>query len=386
MLSYFLYIIVSFLGFLILIIINSKYRELSNINKFLQIPIGIIAFRYFFHAISIVYQTHLTHSLINAFDILGTMSIVCFYLYISGLVRRPNNLKISYLHFFSPCLLILVFLLIQVIDEPYKPMVRMFYASCAVVIGIFYCIITFKLLHKHVWHRAKDIKRFANQDRVIYRWALFLYICSCLLILSFSFRVILYNFYDVIKSQSSLLEASSIIWLVLLIKILVTPKILYGYDILSNKIDAVAIPGLAMESIWSYSETQAITNEKDQRLSPKIRPFLREHFHRIEEATIFNKFLRNGDASIDDLAQEIKIPSSHILYLFKYHSNESFVDFKKIIRIYDALSLIKNGYLNSQTFESLAIAVGFTSYTSFFVSFRQITGRSPQDYLLSRVR
>ena len=96
--------------------------------------------------------------------------------------------------------------------------------------------------------------------------------------------------------------------------------------------------------------------------------------------------MRNGTASIDDLAQEIKIPSSHILYLFKYHSNESFVDFKKIIRIYDALSLIKNGYLNSQTFESLAVEVGFTSYTSFFLSFRQITGRSPQDYLSSRVR
>ena len=386
MLSYLLYPIVSFLGFLILVIINSKYRDLSSINKFLQIPIGIMSFRFFFHAISLFYQTQLTQSLINVFDVLGTMSIVCFYLYIRGMVLRANHLKINYLHFFSPLLLMIVFLLIRVVDEQYRPMVRMLYAACAGVIAIFYCIVTFMLLNRHVWNRAKDIKNFANQDRVIYRWAMFLYICSCLLVLSFLLRVFLYNFYDIIKSQSSLLEISSIIWLGLLIKILMTPKILYGYDILSNKIDAVAIPGLAMESIWSYSETQAITNEKDQRLGPKITPFLRDHFHRIEEATIFNKFLRNGDASIDDLAKEIKIPSSHILYLFKYHSNESFVDFKKIIRIYDALSLIKNGYLNSQTFESLAVEVGFTSYTSFFLSFRQITGRSPQDYLSSRLK
>lgn len=386
MLSYLLYTIVSFLGFLILVIINSKYRALSNINIFLQIPIGIISVRYFFHAISLVYQTALTHSLINAFDILGTMSIVCFYLYIRRLVLKPTNLKISYLHFFSPLFLIVVYLLVQVIEVPYRPIIRMSYAGSAVLIAIFYCIIAFDLINKHVLHRPKDVKSFAVQDQVIYKWALFLFICSCILVLSFSLRVILYNFSDVTKSQSSLLLGSSIIWLVLFIKILMTPKILYGYEILSNKIDAIAIPSLAMESIWSYSETQAITNEKDQRLSPKIIPFLREHFHRIEEATIFNKFLRNGDVSIDDLAQEIKIPSSHISYLFKYHSNESFVDFKKIIRIYDALSLIKNGYLNSQTFESLAVEVGFTSYTSFFLSFRQITGRSPQDYLSSRVR
>jgi len=386
MLSYFLYTIVSFLGFLILFIINFKYRALSNINIFLQIPIGISACRFFFHAISLVYRTSLTNSLINTFDILATMSIVCFYLYIKRLVFKPNNVKITNLHLLSPLLLIVVFFLIQVIDVPYKPIVRMSYAGSAILIAIFYCILTYRLLNKHVLNRPKSIKSFAVQDQVIYGWVLFLFICACILVLSFSVRVILYNFYDVTKSQSSLLLGSSILWLVLFVKILMTPKILYGYDILTNKIDTMAIPSLAMESMWSYSETQAITNEKDQRLSPKITPFLREHFHRIEEATIFNKFLRNGDSSIDDLAQEIKIPSSHMVYLFKYHSNESFIDFKKIIRIYDALNLIKNGYLNSHTFESLAVEVGFTSYTSFFLSFRQITGKSPQVYLSSRAR
>ena len=137
MLSYLLYTIVSFLGFLILVIINSKYRALSNINIFLQIPIGIISVRYFFHAISLVYQTALTHSLINAFDILGTMSIVCFYLYIRRLVLKPTNLKISYLHFFSPLFLIVVYLLVQVIEVPYRPIIRMSYAGSAVLIAIF---------------------------------------------------------------------------------------------------------------------------------------------------------------------------------------------------------------------------------------------------------
>ena len=221
MASYFLYMIVSFLGFLILIIINSKYREVSSVNIFLQIPIGIIASRNFFHAISVFYQTPFTHTVINGLDILGTMSIVCFYLYIRGLVLKSNELKSNYFHFFSPLLLMFIFLLIQFVDEQYKPLVRMTYAASAGMIAIFYCILTFKILHKHVWNRPKGILGFAEQDQVIYRWAVFLYICSCLLVLSFLFRIILYNFYDVIKSQSSSLLVSSTIWVGLLIKILV---------------------------------------------------------------------------------------------------------------------------------------------------------------------
>lgn len=67
-------------------------------------------------------------------------------------------------------------------------------------------------------------------------------------------------------------------------------------------------------------------------------------------------------------------------YVFRYHSRENFQDFKKIIQINDAIELMKAGYVKQQTIESLALTVGFSSYNPFFLSFKNITGITPQQY------
>jgi AraC-like DNA-binding protein len=86
--------------------------------------------------------------------------------------------------------------------------------------------------------------------------------------------------------------------------------------------------------------------------------------------------------TIEDLCIKLNIPKSHIIYLFKYHSNVNFSDFKKLIRIQKAISLFDENYLACNTMESLALEVGFSSYSPFFKSFKTITGYSPQEYCL----
>jgi AraC-like DNA-binding protein len=83
---------------------------------------------------------------------------------------------------------------------------------------------------------------------------------------------------------------------------------------------------------------------------------------------------------VADLANYLNIPKSHLIYVFKYHSNISFIDFKKIIRIQKSTLLISEGYLKVNTFESLAAEVGFSTYSAFFKSFKSIIGVSPQEY------
>ena len=79
---------------------------------------------------------------------------------------------------------------------------------------------------------------------------------------------------------------------------------------------------------------------------------------------------------------ELNVFLSHILkYLFKYHSKVSFSDIKKIIRIQDAIGLIEQNYLTTNTMESLSKKVGFTSYNPFFTSFKDVVGKSPQEYI-----
>jgi AraC-like DNA-binding protein len=162
-----------------------------------------------------------------------------------------------------------------------------------------------------------------------------------------------------------------------------TPEILYGIQILNKKIETYSNPKYGMDFIWSIDPVQKIINLKDQKLTEKISPSLTQYFHIIEEAVLFKKFFRTPENTIDDLAKNLNIPKYHLTYVFKYHSKESYSNFKKIIRIQDAINILKSGYLASHTLESLSTEVGFSSYTSFYLSFKEITGKSPQEYLVN---
>lgn len=85
---------------------------------------------------------------------------------------------------------------------------------------------------------------------------------------------------------------------------------------------------------------------------------------------------------MDEFAILLKIPKSHLKFIFKYHSKISFSDFKKIARVQDALVLIDQNFLTTNTFKALSKKVGFTSYNPFFTSFKDVVGKSPQEYIL----
>ena len=107
---------------------------------------------------------------------------------------------------------------------------------------------------------------------------------------------------------------------------------------------------------------------------------LKEYIRRIEVVSLETKLFRKQGVTLDEFAAELKIPAFHVAYVFRYHSRENFQDFKKIIQINDAIELMKAGYVKQQTIESLALTVGFSSYNPFFLSFKNITGITPQQY------
>ena len=49
--------------------------------------------------------------------------------------------------------------------------------------------------------------------------------------------------------------------------------------------------------------------------------------------------------------------------------------------IIDAVALIEEGYLKTNTLDSLSKKVGFNTYNSFFMGFKEITGKAPQNYV-----
>ncbi len=158
------------------------------------------------------------------------------------------------------------------------------------------------------------------------------------------------------------------------------PEVLYGYAYLLKKIEEEKKSEVVINSFWKNEVRFKITNVQDLQLQQKINRLVLHYMTSIDELSATSNAFRDPKFSIGDLANKLNIPKSHVTYLFKYHSEISFSDFKKVVRIKDGLKLIELNYLKSNTFDSLAKEIGFASYNTFFTSFKDIAGITPHEY------
>ena len=196
-------------------------------------------------------------------------------------------------------------------------------------------------------------------------------------------RLLLVTFYEfnIGINEYSYLWISALIWISMFIKILVTPEILYGFNVFDNTLKNEKKSNIELAVFWDMEPKMVSNNIQNNQLKEKIDKNLIEYICKIEQISLEFESFKSFKFSISDLAIKLKIPISHINYIFKYHCKVSFSDFKKMIRIHHSIVLIESNYLKTNTLESLAKEVGFASYNSFFTSFKEITGLSPRDHI-----
>jgi AraC-like DNA-binding protein len=173
---------------------------------------------------------------------------------------------------------------------------------------------------------------------------------------------------------------NAIAWFVVFMMILTSPSILNGY---LNQLNFERVVGAKPNSNWCLKPVNQITNTQDLQLSHKINVKLEDYFLQIDQFVEEEHFFRQTGLSVNDLALKLKMPKSHLSFIFKYHSEISFSDFKKVVRIKDSLTLIEEGYLKTNTFESLSKNVGFSTYNTFFIAFKEVTSKAPQEFVTS---
>jgi AraC-like DNA-binding protein len=243
-----------------------------------------------------------------------------------------------------------------------------------------YVFLIYKLLKSFVWVKKNTSNLINKQKKLNSKWTYFLFsavlIASVRLLISVFFEL---NNGGVIRGFS-FQWVSALIWLSVLIKILVSPEILYGYNTLYEKADENRIDNLALPDIWDLNFTKKITNTQQLLLKEKINSSILGYIEDVEKITLKDHIFRNPSISISEIANKLNIPKSHITYLFKYYSTISFSEYKKIVRIQDALRLINKDYLKENTLNYLSKKVGFPSYNTFFTSFKEVTGISPLEY------
>ncbi|MEN3325004.1 AraC family transcriptional regulator [Mariniflexile soesokkakense] len=383
----FLFLFTGIVGIITIAIMLTSYRSNPFYNAFLLLIIIVISIRFIVHS---TYKLGLQNFFSpdkGIYSIFYLVVVPCFYLYYKNLVLPNKTYDLKDLKH-----LIFIGLLYFINTNPhitgshifqYRPLINF------TLIGIFilfYLTQIVRLLSKNIWFK-KDLLINNTQLRLVKNWTIYLFTQNVLAVIT-----LLASIYSEVCSKSSLSGKSMAVllllyWLFIYFKILTAPEILYGLPILNKKILKFNSPeedytqtSVTKNGNWIL-EISDKKNDQDLKLQEKIMSNIISYIQEIDKLSTDKHFFRSPKATPADVANKLGVPTSHIVYLFKYHSNIPFSEYRMLSRIKDSIQLIEEGYLKTNTLESLAYKTGFASYNPFFSAFKKVTGYSPQDYL-----
>ena len=364
------------LGLLCAVILLFSIKSDRTVNTYLAIMVFLVSIRFILRG-----YYELTNQPVFIANISKGMAFVfgfpLTYLYCRQLVFHERKPKLkNLLHFILP-----IFIIIENKFQVFRDFFEIELTGVISVILITlypsYFILITDMLVKFIWRKPSHIEIESQQAIFLKKWTFILFIAFALMgIRLFSAIIFLQN--KEFISDNSFLWMNSLAWFIIFMIIITSPSILNGYIgqiSRDRKEDAKSI------SQWRLKPVNTITNAHDIQISQKINGDLTDYFFQIDQFIKQAHFFRQSGLSINDLALKLKMPKSHLSFIFKYHSTISFSDFKKLIRIQDAIALIDAGYLKSNTFESLSKEVGFSTYNTFYIAFKEVTSKAPQEYV-----
>lgn len=312
-----------------------------------------------------------------------TLFLPCFYLYFIYLIReRQRFIFKDFLH--------IVFLLLAILEREFLILdsifdckLNYFFSQFFVIYAVVYVVKILLLLKNNVWNRKGTLSMVIPQNKLIKKWTIILFIFINIFILRFCityYKEFLFSEPVALDHPLRYLWITALVWIVLFMIILSHPEILYGYYKFQVKPSNVK-PNSYNKNYWNKISKFKITNNQEIQLKEKISAKIEKYIYELDIILNNNSYFTNPDFSIQDLAHVLNIPKSHLVFVFKYHAEISFSDYKKISRIQNSLELINTNYLNSNTLDSLARKAGFSSYNPFFTCFKEVVGLSPNEYI-----
>jgi AraC-like DNA-binding protein len=366
------------IGLICLILVLASIKSNRTVNIYLAIMIFGASFRFIVRGyFELTNQVELIADFSRSISYVFGFALPC--LYFKHLIFPKKSFEYrSLLHFILPIALIT--------ENKFHPIEHLIEVELNGVItflliiqAIYYMIVVYLMLRKNVWKKTGQIEMETEQSLVIKRWVFVLFVTFTLMGARLIFTLLFMQEGGFI-TDNYFVWINAIAWFVVFMMILTSPTILNGYI---NKLNFERVVGAKPTSNWRLKPVNQITNMQDLQLSQKINVKLEDYFLQIDQFVEEEHFFRQTGLSVNDLALQLKMPKSHLSFIFKYHSEISFSDFKKVVRIKDSLTLIEEGYLKTNTFDSLSKNVGFSTYNTFFIAFKEVTSKAPQEFVTS---
>lgn len=380
MITNLLCIIIGVLGLITTFLIFGSYKSNRMMNLYIILLILIISLRHLLIGVTYFIPDTTFKNSFYKYSNFAAVIIPLFYLYFKNLACNTKDFdRKELLHFIFP----ISFYIFIISFNDFLLRSKALELLCYTVFfgyALYYTILCYKLLKHIIWARKNESAVIKKQNELIKKWTLFLFIAIILIAFRLLLSILLKIYLNEQIKGLSHQWLSSLVWLFILLKILISPEILYGYDTLYQKVNENRNTNLALNHIWNTSPNIGSNNNQHHILKEKVDKNILTYIEQIEKVSFEYELFRDSKMKLTDLANKLNIPKSHISYIFKYHCSISFSDYKKTIRIHHAIRHIEKDYLKNNTLDSLSKEVGFTSYNPFFTSFKDISGVSPLEY------
>ena len=244
------------------------------------------------------------------------------------------------------------------------------------ILILFYLFSSICILTKYrIKFKKRNVPSVQKQQALQWLYAL-VFIAS---VTSISYFIITKNYYFGSPSKNeinaySINSLAALSYSLIPIMMLLFPQHLYGIPINRSKITN-------NNSNNSSNEKPLESIKKD--LDDPLDPFVNVANHIMTYLENEKPFV-NPEFSIDDLATNLDIQKHHLYYCFNNILQIKFTTLRTKLRVNYAQEILLSGDLTTMSMEGIWTKAGFASRTNFFVSFKEVTGSTPLEYIKSK--
>lgn len=166
------------------------------------------------------------------------------------------------------------------------------------------------------------------------------------------------------------------LYLILPIYLLFNQKILYGVSKIES--DYQTTDNVINNVNQTYNDTLESKNEQQLKNINENYILLTENILKYLEE---EKPFLNPDFSLLDICVKLNVPLHQIQFCFNTIMRKKFSEIKNEKRVEYALELLKTDNKKKLTLESIGHKAGFSSNSNFYMSFRKVTGKTPNEWI-----
>ena len=171
-------------------------------------------------------------------------------------------------------------------------------------------------------------------------------------------------------NEMSLNYISAFSFFLIPVIILFFPVVLYGLPIVDRDKIALYIPKNKIARKTNLEQSDKFENLEMEELTQAMQNYLKT-----EKPFVDPKF------SLDDLAKQLDVPKHHLYYCLNSVLDIKFTTLRTQLRVEYAKELLLSDSLKRVSMEGIWPKTGFSSRTNFFVTFKEVTGYTPIEFI-----